>query len=326
MRPAIAITALSFAALARAQQTPTIRVPVRLVSLPTLVFSSENRLLPNLQPADFRVMDNGRLQSITVDPSSAPISVAVVIQVSQDVRAYVPFIAKAGSVLDALLIGESGEAAIITYSNEVTIVKPFNAVDVHAALRTISAYGTAARMIDAGVRATRLLAERPSSRARILLFIGQPIDSGSESSFASLKESAEKDNIAVYALTLPMLGKTFVSDTFSLKGPTFEERGGFRAGVDLGKLVSVLNGSAKVEKGADPFSILIVGTGGIQLHFRTQRQLEDAIAAVGVELRSAYVLSYSPSSHEAGYHSVKIEVNVPGAKVYSRPGYWYAAE
>ena len=50
--------------------------------------------------------------------------------------------------------------------------------------------------------------------------------------------------------------------------------------------------------------------------------MEDAIAAIGVQLRSAYLLSYYPNSQEAGYHTVKIEVDVPGAKVYSRPGYW----
>ena len=42
---------------------------------------------------------------------SAPVSVAVAVQVNQDVRSYVPFIAKAGSVIEALLAGESGETA-----------------------------------------------------------------------------------------------------------------------------------------------------------------------------------------------------------------------
>ena len=52
------------------------------------------------------------------------------------------------------------------------------------------------------------------------------------------------------------------------------------------------------------------------------RWIADAIAAIGVQLRSAYLLSYYPNSPEVGYHTVKIEVDVPGAKVYSRPGYW----
>jgi hypothetical protein len=35
-------------------------------------------------------------------------------------------------------------------------------------------------------------------------------------------------------------------------------------------------------------------------------------------------LSFYPPAGEPGYRSVKVEVNVPGAKVFSRPGYWLA--
>jgi hypothetical protein len=81
-----------------------------------------------------------------------------------------------------------------------------------------------------------------------------------------------------------------------------------------------------VATGSDPFSILTAATGGTQLHFRKQRQLEDAIADLGIQLRSAYLLSYYPNTQELGYHTVKVEVDVPGAKVYSRPGYWLTTD
>ena len=87
-----------------------------------------------------------------------------------------------------------------------------------------------------------------------------------------------------------------------------------------------MNRSAKVEQAADPFSTLAAATGGTQLHLRTQRQLEEALSDVGVQLRSAYLLSYYPTAKESGYHTVKVEVTVPGAKVYARPGYWWVGE
>jgi VWFA-related protein len=180
-------------------------------------------------------------------------------------------------------------------------------------------------MIDAGLYAINLLQQRPGSRARVLLFIGQPMDSGSEHKLAVLKEQAEKEDVSIYALTLPEFGRAFVSDTFTLQGVSSGERGGYRAGVDLGNLISVLNRSGNADKGADPFSILTAATGGTQLHFRKQNELENALAAIGVELRSAYLLSYTPSSTEIGYHTIKIEVTAPGAKTFSRPGYWLGA-
>jgi hypothetical protein len=179
-------------------------------------------------------------------------------------------------------------------------------------------------MIDAGLRGVGLLQEGPSSRTRILVFVGQSMDDGSESTLTSLTEQADRGNVTIYALTLPELGKAFVSDTFSLQGVSGAELGGFRAGVDLGKLASVLSRSGKIESSTDPFSLLTAATGGTRLHFRKQSEFENATAIIGAELRSAYLLSYYPSSRESGYHTIAIEVDVPGAKVYSRAGYWRA--
>jgi len=304
-----------------AQSPATIRVPVRLVTAPTLVFSNDGHLVPGLQTTDFRVFDNGYLQKATLETASTPLSVAIVVQANMDLRSYVPFIAKAGSMVDALLVGESGEAAVITYSDDICLQKPFDVADVQSTLRSISAKGKQARMIDAGLFAIAQLKERPNSRTRILLFIGQPMDDGSESSLSSLREQAEREAVTILALTLPMFGRAFVSDTFSLQGLP-RERGGFKASVDLNNLVRVLGHSSAVNKGIDPFSVLTGATGGAQIPFRKQSEFENAIGAIGVELRSAYLLNYYPNSTATGYHAIQVEVNVPGAKVRSRPGYW----
>jgi VWFA-related protein len=314
---------LAVAVLA-AQQGPTIRVPVRLVTVPTLVFSKEGRLVPGLQATDFRVYDKGYLQRVALDTASTSVSAVLAVQVNQDVRGYVPFIKKAGNVVEALVVGESGEAAVIAYGADVTVVKPFATGDIQTALSKISASGRPSRMFDAGHRAISLLKQRSAARDRILLFIGQSMDSGSDATLGFLREQAERENVSIHALTLPEFGKAFVSDTFSLQGLP-REGGGFKAGVDLGKLIAVLNRSSAVEKGTDPFSVLTAATGGTQLHFRKQTELENAIATIGVELRSVYLLSYSPSSIEGGYHTIKVEVNAPGATVHSRPGYWLGA-
>ena len=313
-------------ALGLVAQSPsevTIRVPVRLVNVPTLVFSKDGRILPDLQRTDFRVFDNGQPQQVALETAAMPVSIVLAVQLNEDVRAYVPFIAKAGSSVDTLLVGETGESAVIAYSDDISLLKPFEAGDVQSALKVIPAHGTHARMIDAGARAIALLKQRPSSRTRVLIFIGQAMDSGSETGMDFLKEQAERENVAIYALALPQFGKAFVSDTFSLQGlSSSSDKGGFKAGVDLGKLISVLIRRSKAEKSVDPFSILTAATGGTQLHFRKSKEFEDAIAMIGMELRSVYQLNYYPGSAEGGYHRIRIEVNVRGATAYNRPGYW----
>jgi VWFA-related protein len=308
---------------APAMQAPTFRVPVRLVSLPTLVFSGENRLVPGLETGDFRVFDNGRPQSVTLDTAATPVSVALAVQANQDVREYLPFIARVGSVLEALVAGESGETAVLAYGGDVDTIKAFGAGDVRTALAKVAAHGKQARMIDAGLRAIEMLKERPASRSRVLLFIGQPMDNGSQSNMEALREQAERENVTVYAVTLPQFNKAFVSDTFSLQGLSSQsDRGGFKAGVDLGRLIPTMNRSGAAQAATDPFSTLTAATGGIQFHIRKQRELESALATIGVALRSACVLSYTPSATEEGYHNISVEVSVPGAKAYTRPGYW----
>jgi VWFA-related protein len=311
------------AAVALAQQQTVIRVPVRLVTVPTLVFGADGRMVNGLTASDFRVLDEGRAQKITLDTESTPVSLAMVVQANLEARDYVPIIAKTGTLIDALIAGEGGETALLTSNDEVVVAKAFDSGDFSIALKKIPADGRSSHMLDAVSRAIDLLRERPANRTRILLLVGQPIDSGSETKLDALKEAAERENVTVFALALPMIGKSFVSDTFSLEGlSSRQDRGGFRAGTDLKHLINVLDRAAAAQQSTDPFSALTAATGGTQIHFRKQSELEGALAAVGVQVRSAYVLSFAPDSPAPGYHKISVETQQTGAKVYARPGYW----
>jgi VWFA-related protein len=310
-----------------AQQPPTIRVPVRLVSVPTLVVSTKGKYIPGLAASNFRLTDNGRPQKFKFDTDSLPVSIAVAVQVDQDVREYVPFIANVGNLLDNSLAAATGEAALIKYNDEVSLAKPFGVEDLHTALRNISPSGHGAHMIDAGLRAIALLKQRTGARSRVLLFIGQPIDDGSSAKLDVLEAQAERENVQIYALTLPLLGKSFVSDSFTLLGLGSQwYKGGYQASVELTKAVPALRRAGHARAHSDPFSLLTVATGGLQIHFRKQNQLENAIIAMGEAQRSRYVLSYTPDPDNIGYHKIAVQVGVPGATVYARPGYQLLAK
>ncbi len=261
-----------------AQDAPVIRVPVRLVAVPTLVFSGDNRLIPGLKKADFRVLDNGVPQNVSLDTDDVPVSVAIAVQTSLGVRASVSYIAKVGSVIEAHLVGATGRAAVIGYGGDITVLKPFGSGDVRLAFRSLAAKGLESRMVDAGMAAIALLKARPRTQARVLLFIGRAVDKGSEAGWAALQEEADRENVSIYGLI------------------SAEER-------------------------PDPLAPLIEETGGAELHFHKQQELEEGIGTLGVELRSIYMLSYRPSSSETGRHTISVEVSVPGAKAHARPGY-----
>lgn len=259
-------------ALSLIQAPDVIRVPVRLVAVPTLVFSKDNRLIPGLKKADFRLLDNGVPQTLHLDPDVAPVSFVIAIEADRDLH----YIAKVGSTMEALLVGATGRAAVIAYNNDIKLRKPFGSGDMHEAFAGVKRSGSKARMIDAGLRAIDMLKDRPRTAARVLLFVNQSADHGSQRSWADLKVAAGREDVSVYSLN------------------SFED----------GSLHS-----------------LVAETGGTELHFHSQKELEDAIGMLGVELRSAYLLSFYPSSNDPGLHKISVEVSVPGAKAHARPEY-----
>ena len=298
-------------------------MPVRLVTVPTLVFSHSGKLVPGLDKEDFELLDNGRSQSFRFETEGSPLSIVVAaVQTSQSVRAYLPFIEKVGNTLDSSLLAETGEAAVLAYEDELALLKPFGSGDVEGALQHLSAGGEKARLFDAATEAISLLKERAALRSKVLLIIGQPFDSGSANDLTGVLESAERESVSVYTLALPMFGKNFISDTFSLQGLGSQgTKGGYVATIELTKMGPALKRSTRTVAGADPFSTLTARTGGVTIRFRRQGELENALIAMGGALRSAYVLSYTPEPATPGEHSIAIRVHAPGATAHSRSGY-----
>jgi hypothetical protein len=172
------------------------------------------------------------------------------------------------------------------------------------------------------MKAVELLATRDRSHSRVLLLIGQPVDDGSKGKVNELLAKAEEYNVQIYTLRLPLLNKAFVSDSFQLRGLSAQGwHGGYQASIELTRAIPALRRAGGAADQKDPFSFLAIATGGLQLSFRKQGQLENDLIAMGDALRSRYVLSFVPESDSASYHRIEVTVNIRGATVYARPGY-----
>jgi VWFA-related protein len=285
------------------------------------VLSPTGQVISGLDADQFDLLDNGRSQQFRLDVDPEPLSVVIAIQANNAVDNYLPFVTKTGSIVENLL-GANGKAAVLSYSDDVKLLQSFDSGDVQGAFAKLSTSGQDAHMLDATDRGIQLLKSQPASRARVLLLIGQSYDKGSSETLAKVKRDATAENVQIYALVLPLAGKKFVADTFHFPSMA-SQGGGLGVGVELTSLIPTLLRGAKSSQGADPFSELAIATGGTQIHFRKQAQLENALIVMGTELRSTYLLSYTPSSTEPGYHSIRVLVKVPGAITYSRAGYEY---
>jgi len=188
-----------------AQQPTTIRVPVRLVSVPTLVLGPDGRVLTGLQAGDFRLFDDERPRPFTLDTSVSPVSVVIAVQANPDIRAYLPFIARVGNALDALLVGASGESAAIVYGDEVTVAKPFDSGDLRQRFARSSPRQARARDRRRGARPA-LLRQRPATRIACCSSSGSPWITAA-STAPDLRREAERDSVTIHALALPEIAR-----------------------------------------------------------------------------------------------------------------------
>lgn len=313
-----ATMALLIVPLVVGQQPNTIRVPVRLVVVPTLVFS-KGHYVDGLQARDFRLYDAGRPQQFKLDTDDLPVTAVVAIQSNRDVREYLPFISKVGNLLDDSIAGANGRVAVLSYNDELSIRKPFSTGGVAASVKELNAEGSDARMFDAGFQAVKMLSGVTKPSTRVLLFVGQSMDRGSKVDLASLRSAVERENVAVYCLKLPNAGKAFLGDSLSFAE---KDSSGMQVGIELTKGIPALRRTEQARLRRDPFTILSTATGGVEIPFRKQKELENALIALGTSLRSRYLLTYSPDdASRPGHHKISVQVDNPDATVYSRPGY-----
>ncbi len=173
-----ALTILS--PLAAQTQPPLIRVPVRLVIAPTSVTNERGKFINGLTVSDFTLFDNDVPQQIHEDADFLPISLAVAIQTNLTVEGILPRIHELGPLLGTLVVGDGGECSIMTFDENVTLLQDFTGDLGHLtqSLQHVELSNSSSHLIDATLRAIRLLKERPSDRRRILLLISRDSRSG----------------------------------------------------------------------------------------------------------------------------------------------------
>ncbi len=219
---------------------------------------------------------------------------------------------RVGSLIEPLVIGEHGEAAVVAFGDEVTVLQGFtpDASKVSDALRRLQGGGEGSRMTDAVIESVRMLAARPPQRRRVLLLIGETRDHSSQASIEDALTLAQKENVVVYSLTYSpfMMGLTKKTET-PVHGPVW----------NLAAVFTAIRQAAKTNAA----KALADYTGGAQLSFLRQRALESAVSRIGEELHSQYVLSFRANGGPGEFHAIQVRLpGRPELTVRTRPGYW----
>ena len=91
-----------------------------------VVRNNKGEMIHSLDAKDFRVTDNGVLQTIThFDIGTEPISMVVLIENSSRVASLLPEIRKTGILFTQTVLGPRGEAAVVTFNTQVDKLQDF---------------------------------------------------------------------------------------------------------------------------------------------------------------------------------------------------------
>jgi VWFA-related protein len=338
--------AMTLSLMAQDAQTPIFRERVNIVVAPTTVLDRDGNYVNGLEQRHFKLYDNGKLQEIREDVSFIPISLVVVIQRSAKTELALPAVQKMGAMLEQLVLGEQGEAAIIAFDHRIETICDFtnDGKKFTEALQKLRPGSYTARQTDAVVTATRLLRSRPANRRRIMLLVSETRDGGSEAKVREALTELQLHNIIVYPVNMSYwVNKLMTRDQAPVASPippsarplppgapqTPNTAAQMGVGGTMGNVLPLVNEIFVATKAifvANPQELYSKYTGGTETNFVGLKGLEQAIGKIGEELHSQYLLSYNPNNkEEGGYHTIQVVVTKPNLKVRTRAGYWMAA-
>jgi VWFA-related protein len=302
-----------------AGQEPTFSASSYLVIVPVTVTQQDGTPADGLEASDFALLDNGHPVRFDADGYVPPISLVIAVQTGNLAAASLTRLRDLGPLIEPLLIGQRGKAAVIAYDHQVRLIQsPTN--DAGALKSAFAGLkprgGNTGRMLDGIEAALGVLREAPADSRRVLLVIGESKDRKSEAKLAATLTDVQRENVLVYALTYsPFLSPWTVKNDDLPKTPCCNL---IESLAELGRLGK--------EKTAE---VLTRETGGRLLGFLTRDAMEQAVTHIGEELHSQYLLSFNAAAagESAGgaYHLLEVRMpRHPELKVRTRPGYWLA--
>src|ERR1035438_9229629 len=117
---------------------------ISVVDLAVTFLDSAGAFLTNLRPSDVILTDNDAVQEIlTFDVTLRPISMVILVDTSSRLNHLIPNLRKSGILFTQLVMGGTGEAAVLTYDHTVEMRQDFtsNADLVEQAFRDLKCQG-----------------------------------------------------------------------------------------------------------------------------------------------------------------------------------------
>ena len=288
MRSALAAAFLLSLGFAAAAQQPTFKSSTRIVPVITTVTDSQGRLVPNLDRAQFSILDNGKPQEISFFLNEVqPFTVVVMLDKSASMTAHLDLLdAAAEQFILRMLPADRGKVG--AFSDKIQLSGEFTSDrdELIAALDDLQ-FGNPTRLYDALNESMAAL--RPVEGRKVVLVFTDGEDSASRLGMGDVLDRARDEEVMVYAIGLE---------------------------------VDYFNGQRQVRSRPDRgLKRLAEETGGGYFELKKTDELAPTFTRVAQELHSQYTLGFTPTVLDGKEHKLEVRLSQRGMSARARRSY-----
>jgi Ca-activated chloride channel homolog len=291
--PGLAASVLLSLAISLPAQQPTFRSGARSVPVSVTVTDGNNRLITDLTRDDFEILDNGRPQELTIfDNEVRPFRAVVMLDTSISMTHRLKDL-YAGAEQFLLRLLPHDQATVGAFNDKIEFATGFTS-DRNSLVRSLKDldFGNETHLYDALYASLDQL-EKVDERKVVLLFTDGE-DFGSRQGPGRALERARNAEVMIYGIGLE---------------------------------TEYFNGQSQVRSKPDRILNRFANeTGGGFFDLKKNADLNTAFTRVAQELRSQYLLGFSPAALDGKIHKLEVRVKRPGLKARSRQSYLASVE
>ena len=274
-------------------QQPIFKSNVRTVPIYATVVDPSGRLVPDLDQADFTILDNGKPAEVSLfSNESQPFTAVVMLDTSASMTANLKLLNRAAEQFLLRLLPVD-RAQVGAFNDKIQLSGTFtnNRDELISALDDLY-FGNPTRLND-GI-AAGLDALQGIDGRRVVLVFTDGEDTSSRLGFKTVLERARDEEVMVYSIGLE-------SEYFN------------------GMRVVKSRPSRDLRKISDE-------TGGGYFELLKTAELAPTFSRVAQELRSQYLIGFAPAALDGKVHKLDVKVTRPGMTVRARRSYLAAPD
>ncbi len=303
LKIAAAILIIALGAGLWAQQGPKISVRANVVTLFATVHDANGRVVKDLRPDDFLLLEDGSPQKITFfsQESDLPLTIGLLVDTSRSQTGVLEEERRASYTFLDQVLRKSDQAYVVHFDTQVeTLQRPTSSrSDLESALGRLRIPERDSTLIYSAVKdaSEDPMYQLMGRKAFILLTDGVPYHE--PTSITTAIEFAQRSDVIIYAVRF--------SDPIPLSRPV------------IGAILSLAS-----EHGKQGLHRMVKETGGSYYEVTSGQTIEEIYSEIEDALRNQYGIGYTPPRTEPDgkYHKIKLTTKDRHLVVTARAGYY----